>query len=309
MKDVESITVRKLIVAARRRGERVKDIARMFGVCRKTVWKWWKRTRKRGGISLKSLSRKPHTIYKKVDRQIENQILALRTAFKWGTDRLRKYLISSPRYVKDFIRKATGKRFKSCLLSRQAINEILARHNLNGSPYRAVKDWKFFSAENPNDMWQIDLKGPCLIGDKKRYLLVVLDDHSRYLILVEILDSIKAEDVTSALEVLLRRRKTMPHVFLSDNGPQFKVDFEKWCKLKGIEVEHTPPHYPQSKGKVERSIRNISEEFLRLNPHLTDVVSDLKEFVRWYNNERFHMGINAIPSDIYFGHGNVTDLG
>lgn len=301
MNDVELITLRKLIVAARRRGEKVKDIARMFGVSRWMVWKWWKRTRRRGGISYKSLSRRPKTIYKKMNRQIENQILALRTAFKWGTGRLRQYLISSPKYVRKFVKKVTGKRFRSALFSRQAINEILKKHRMNGSPYTAVKDWKYFRAESPNDTWQIDFKGPCLIGDKRRHLLVIKDDHSRYFVLVEILESIKTKDILPVIERLLRRRKVMPKLFLSDNGKQFKESFEKWCAERGIKVEHTPPYYPQSKGKVERGIRNINEEFLRLNPHLENVEKDLKEFVRWHNNERFHTGINAIPAEVYFG--------
>lgn len=301
MNDVESITLRKLIVAARRRGEKVKDMARMFGVSRWMVWKWWKRTRRRGGISYKSLSRRPHTVYKRVDRQIENQIIAMRTSFKWGTCRIRQYLISAPSYIREFIRKVTGKRYKRALLSRQTINKILGKHRMNGSPYRTVKKWKFFRAKSPNDMWQIDLKGPCLIGSKRAYLLVVIDDHSRYLILVEILEGIKTGNVTSVLERLLHRRKRFPKIILSDNGSQFRDEFEKWCKGKGIELERTPPYYPQSKGKVERSIRNINEEFLRLNPYIGDVGAALKEFVRWHNNNRFQTGINVIPANIYFG--------
>lgn len=299
MNEEELITVRKLLVAARRRGERVKDIARMFGVNRWTVWKWWKRTRRSGGISCKSLSRRPKTVYKKVDRRIENQIVALRTSFKWGTGRIKQYLLSPPGYIKKFVKKVTERRFEACLLSRQAINEVLKKHRMNGSPYRAVKDWKFFRARKPNEMWQIDLKGPCLIGDRRRHLLVVIDDHSRYLVLVEILERIKAEDVIAVLERVLKRRK-LPKLILSDNGPQFKEEFAEWCRRRGIEVEHTPPHYPQSKGKVERCIRNINEEFLRLNRFIEDVPSALKQFVRWHNNERFHTGIGAFPADVYF---------
>ena len=36
--------IRELIVKARRNGKRVKDIAEMFDVSRKTVWKWHKRS-------------------------------------------------------------------------------------------------------------------------------------------------------------------------------------------------------------------------------------------------------------------------
>ncbi|MBC7129266.1 MAG: DDE-type integrase/transposase/recombinase [Thermoplasmatales archaeon] len=43
-----------------------------------------------------------------------------------------------------------------------------------------------------------------------------------------------------------------------------KETIEKWCKKEGIEVEYTPPYYPQTKGKIERAIRTFNEEFLKM---------------------------------------------
>jgi len=40
--------VRRLIVRARRSGMRVKDIVKIFGVSRKTVWKWMRRAKHPG---------------------------------------------------------------------------------------------------------------------------------------------------------------------------------------------------------------------------------------------------------------------
>jgi transposase len=49
---------RKAMVRAVRFGVRVKDVARIFMVSRKTIWKWHKRVSKRG---------QPHRTYPKVN--------------------------------------------------------------------------------------------------------------------------------------------------------------------------------------------------------------------------------------------------
>jgi len=300
MHDGELIVLRKRIVAARNRGEKVKDIARIFGISRWMVWKWWKRTRKRGGISYKSMSRAPKRRRHKLNQQIENQILALRASFRWGTGRIGQYLSSPPDYIRKFIEKVTEHDFICCNISRQAINRVLKRHNMNGSPYAAVRVWNRFTAVNPNDMWQIDLKGPCLLGSRRVYLLVVIDDHSRYLLLVQILEKADAHNVILSLERFLGSA-IPPQMILSDNGGQFKDDFTAWCSGRGIKLEHGAPHHPETRGKVERGIRNINEEFLRLNPILENPESCLAEFVRWYNHDRVQMGICATPASLYFG--------
>lgn len=77
--------IRKLIVSAKRRGARTKDIAKMFNVHRKTVWKWCKRAKHRGRESFKDKSKRPKNIKKKTTIEIENAIIVLREAFNWGT--------------------------------------------------------------------------------------------------------------------------------------------------------------------------------------------------------------------------------
>ena len=301
MTDVESIkvTVRKLIVSARRKGEKVKDITRMFGVCRKTVWKWWKRTRRRDGLSYKDLSKVPKTIYRKVDRKLGEQIIAIRKLTNWGTERIRKVLVSAPRYLRKIVRKVTGRPFINARISRQTINETLRKYRMNGSPYRIKRDVMLHRAKSPDEVWQIDFKGPCLFGDKRTNLLVIVNDYSSSLITADPIAKPTVENMTGNLDSVLSHRKTKPKMFLADNGPQFKEQFKDWCRGKGIKLENTPPPSPEAKGKVERGMRNLKEEFLRLNRYLENPVEDLKEYVRWYNNDRYHMGIGTVPAALY----------
>ena len=66
-----------------------------------------------------------------------------------------------------------------------------------------------------------------------------------------------------------------------------------------MRIVRSRPYYPQTKGKVERSIRNINEEYLRL---YSDVNSDtLADYIVWYNTARYHDGIGMTPAERYFG--------
>lgn len=67
-------------------------------------------------------------------------------------------------------------------------------------------------------------------------------------------------EITNLLEELPRK----PENILTDNGTQFKKKWKKWCKKRCIKALFTHPYYPQDKGKVERAIRNVSEEFVNL---------------------------------------------
>ena len=87
-----------------------------------------------------------------------------------------------------------------------------------------------------------------------------------------------------------------PSKILADIGPQFRDIFENGCKKLKIEVEHTPKHYSQSKGKVERCIQTFKEEFLRLGSVFDRVDGLLPQFVRWYNFDRLHMGLGCVPA-------------
>jgi transposase InsO family protein len=301
--------IRELIVKARRNGKRVKDIAEMFDVNRKTVWKWCKRTMRVGRPVYRDRSKKPYRVYRKITPTVEEAILLLRDNFQWGTQRIMIALLSPPPYIRYFLETATGKEWKNIKISRQAINNILQKHKMNGSPYKKTrKDWNFFTATGPNEMWQIDIKGPFLIDGKRLNALLILDDYSRFLISVKLFKSITTDVVTQALGQCISTYNS-PGKILSDNGPQFRETFEKWCSepKRKIDVVHAPPFYPQCKGKIERCIRNFNEEYIRLDKVFEDISTFVKDYQEWYNNERFNSGISDIPVNLYLSE-NVTDV-
>jgi hypothetical protein len=118
------------------------------------------------------------------------------------------------------------------VLSRETINNVLARNNQNGYQ-REFKRWKFFRAKTPDELWQIDFKGPFTVHGKKYWFLICIDDYSRFLIVAE---QFNHEPKTREVTDLLERQKSLPKAILSDHGPQFKEKWKRWCRQHGVEA-------------------------------------------------------------------------
>lgn len=58
---------------------------------------------------------------------------------------------------------------------------MLTCHGLYGYPC-SYKRWRFFRAGEPDELWQVDFKGPYRVRGRRYWFLVVIDDYSRYLI-------------------------------------------------------------------------------------------------------------------------------
>jgi len=275
---------RLLIAKAIERGKDINIVADIFGVSQKTVRRWSNRKRFTDRI------RKPKQ--SKITLETELAILAIRTTFKWGTARIQQGLLNLPAYAK----KALQNTVENVHLSRTAINNVLKKHKLNGYQNES-KRWKFFRAKKPDELWQLDPKGPFIIQGEKYWFIICIDDYSRYMLIAEQLDhSPKTENITNMLDKL----KKKPEKILTDNAKLFSKKWERWCFFNGIKPLYAHPYYPQDKGKVERAIRNISEEFIHLMVKfpewLNGVIGDYKE---WFNNFRFHRGIGTVPSALY----------
>jgi transposase InsO family protein len=237
----------------------------------------------------KDKPRKPKSA--KVTGEVELSILKLRTTFKWGTARIQQGLYNLPAFIRDSVGCVQGVK-----LSRETINNVLARNNQNGYMHE-FKRWKFFRAKCPDELWQIDFKGPFSVQGKKYWFLVCIDDYSRFIVCAEQFDH---ELTTAETTAVLEKQKRLPKAILSDHGAQFKEQWKSWCKEHGVEAHFAHPSYPQDKGKVERCIQNLNREFVN---HLRKFPEWLKgrvsEYREWFNHSRFHRGVKAFPAELY----------
>lgn len=280
---------RRFLIKALRKKVPVNMIAKVFGVNRKTVWYWGKQDARTGLID------KPRNKARKITLQVELTILFLRVMFKWGTARIQQGLFDLP----DFMKKEMENPVQRVKLSRQSINEVLRKHHLNGFT-REQKAWKFFRASQPNELWQLDLKGPFTVQGQKWYFLICIDDYSRYIVTADQFDHCpNIQEILGSIQPSINQFH--PKNILTDNNP-FKQDWAEKLKQQGINALFAHPYYPQDKGKVERCIRNLAEEFVNLLlkfPHWLN--GKLKQWVEWYNNHRYHRGIKGYPVTLFYG--------
>lgn len=275
---------RLLIAKAVERGKDIKVVADIFGISQKTVKRWSFRKR------FTDKPRKPKT--SKITIDVELAVLAMRTTFRWGCARIQQGLMNLPSFAKNALQNVV----ENVFLSRTAINGVLKKHKLNGYLNEAKK-WKFFRAAKPDELWQLDIKGPFTIQGKKYWFIICIDDYSRYLLLTEQIDHAPTtEDITFALEKLGKK----PSNILTDNAKIFAKKWKLWCMYNEIKPLYAHPYYPQDKGKVERTIRNVAEEFIYLMPKFPEWLNGvIEDYKNWFNNYRFHRGIGTVPTALY----------
>ena len=113
------------------------------------------------------------------------------------------------------------------------------------------------------ELLHVDLMGPTRTESLggKRYIMVIVDDYSRYT-WVEFLR--EKSEACERLEILckkLQNEKGVPIAKIrSDHRKEFEnARFESFCERKGIKREFSAPKTPQQNGVVERKNRVIQE--------------------------------------------------
>ncbi len=279
-----SLEKRRLIADARRRGIKIARIAEVVGTSITTVKRWAKR---RCFADQERKAKKSKITFK-----VELAILALRTLFRWGCARIQQGLINLPSYM----RKTLQNTVSNVALSRTAINTVLTAHRLNGYQCE-TKHWKFFRAKCPDELWQLDLKGPFRVQGKKYWFIICIDDYSRYLLLAE---PVNHCPTTQEITKHLNKLPYKPRKLLTDNAKHFAKQWKSWCNNNDIEPLFAHPYYPQDKGKIERAIRNVAEEFIYLLKKFPAwLQGKIKAYQHWFNTKRFHHGIGTVPSTLY----------
>ena len=97
-------------------------------------------------------------------------------------------------------------------------------------------------------------------GSGNRYILSVIDIHSRYLVLIPTIDQ-KAHTFIDQFVTQWISHFGVPDILLSDNGPAFTAKTAKaFYKLYGIKKNFSLPLRPQSNGIVERSNQSVVQQ-------------------------------------------------
>jgi transposase InsO family protein len=194
--------------------------------------------------------------------------------------------------------------------SPSTITAILRRHGVEIGAYGGgAQPFVRFEHPAPNDLWQMDFKGHVGLADGTRlHPLTILDDHSRYCLMLGAAGNQKTETVQGFLTEAFRRYG-LPRTLITDNGsPWGDGPGSPWTPLgvflidQGIIISHSRPYHPQTMGKDERFHRSLKAEALS-GPPFADLPTARRRLAHWrevYNRQRPHEALGlAVPADRY----------
>lgn len=273
-------------------GANVSALSRRFEISRKTAYKWLGRATEDGSDH----SRRPLGSPRKTSASIEASVLALRDEHPdWGARKLRRRLLDMG---------VTG------LPSVSTFTAILHRHGrITEAASETAAHWQRFEHAAPNDLWQIDFKGHFAVGEGRCHPLTILDDHSRFNIVLKACAGETYVEIKPHL-IAVFQRYGLPLQMSCDNGPPWGTCQRQdrltrmgaWLIRIGIDLHHNRPHHPQSNGKDERFHRTLNSGVIRRrafhNP--TDVQIAFDAFRSVYNEQRPHEAIGLdVPLSRY----------
>ena len=119
-----------------------------------------------------------------------------------------------------------------------------------------------FEADRPNVRWVGDaLHGP-LVAGRKAILIAFLDDHSRAVVAARWGYAENAVALRETLKLGLASRGRPAQAYV-DNGSMFiDAGLRRACAVLGIKLTHSQPGKPAGRGKIERFLRTVRDQFL-----------------------------------------------
>jgi len=259
------------VVLAERGEKSLSALCQEFGVSRPTGYLWLSRYRQGGLAGIAERSRRPQRSPGRTAPAAEAQVLELRQRYPdWGARKLQVRL-----------------RQGGLDLAHSTIHRILLRHGRvhSASPGLATQR---FERSAPNELWQMDFKGPLCVAERVGPLSV-LDDHSRYLVVLQKVADNRGEVVREHLQGAFEECG-VPQGMLMDHGipwwsaqsPQGITRLSLWLMKQGIALHWGRMRHPQTQGKVERFHGELKRA-LECRPPRGELQAWLDEF-RWEHN-------------------------
>jgi putative transposase len=156
---------------------------------------------------------------------------------------------------------------------------------------------------DPNDVWTADFKGHFRTTDGVYcYPLTVVDHHTRYLLDVRALPSVRMVESIPVFERLFKD-VGLPRAIRTDNGAPFAstaihglCEMNVWWIKLGILHQRITPSSPQENGAHERMHRTLKAETTR--PPGSSLRGQQRKFDRFrdgFNTERPHEALGQKP--------------
>lgn len=288
LKDLMDIK-RDFVALALQEGCNRRELCRRFGISPKTGYALLARYAQEGSAAYMPRSRRPTESPTRTSPEVEKAVLDLRTSHPaWGGRKIARRLADLG---------------MAKVPPASTITAILHRHGLiSPQASLAAQHWQRFEHERPNALWQIDFKGDFATAQARCYPLTLLDDHSRFNLLLQAQARTGTEQVQPQL-VEVFRRYGLPARINADNGSPWGSpsaggrslsELAVWLIRLGVRVSFSAPYHPQTNGKLERFHRTLDVEVIA-GRNFPDLNAAQQAFDRWrttYNCQRPHEALD-----------------
>lgn len=296
----DPVKQRELFVKETRRSRvSFTELCELFGVSRKTGYKWLKRAELEGLTGLEDRSRRPHSNARAVQPAMIERLIRLRRKHPlWGGRKLLEWLRQNEPHWS--------------LPAASTVTELLKREGLvkprkrRGS--RIPRTQPLAHAKHPNDVWTIDFKGDFKLGDGSRcYPLTVTDAVSRAGLCCRGQATLANLPTQKSLTRTFREWG-LPLRIRSDNGNPFGTSctgplsrFSIWLIKLGIRPEFIAPAHPEQNARHERFHRTLKEHCcIPPSSSLQAQQRRFNSFLREYNDERPHEALGGkTPASVH----------
>lgn len=154
--------------------------------------------------------------------------------------------------------------YRGLKIAARSVSRLFKNHDLNSRRLKVKKYYRSFEMNHINELWQTDISDGLFIGEQKKmtYLFAFLDDHSRLVPHGQFYYDEKLPRLEDCLKKAILKRG-IPRAIYADNGKIFISNhFKRICAELGINLMHTLPYSPESKGKIERFFLRVQKQFL-----------------------------------------------
>jgi len=264
-----------------RDGWSTRQVARYTGYHQSSIVRWVEQARNSNLLVIPTRSSRPRHHPRELSQEIISSILTLRAERNQCAEILHHRLTN-----------------EGIVISISSVKRILKRFNC--SRYSRWKKWHQYPerplAEKPGILVEIDTihDGP---HEDRLYVYTMLDVCSRFAY------AEPSMKINTHRSLKFVRNAALPFsvkTLQSDHGPEFSKWFTKMVAVDGVAHRHSRVRRPNDNAHLERFNRTIQDECLSRIPRtLRNYQKEIPEYLRYYNEERPHMGLNfKTPAEV-----------
>jgi transposase InsO family protein len=269
----------------------VTELCELYGISRKTGYKWIDRYLTHGPQGLEERSRRPSMSPRHTPDHVVAELLdARRRHPSWGAKKLLSILSQRhPHWP-------WPARSTVCdILSRHGLVPKKRRRRVIGHPGKPASH-----IGAPNAVWSADFKGHFKTGDGRYcYPLTITDGYSRFLLACQALSSTRVQEAKPVFTRVFKEFG-LPQRIRTDNGVPFATNtlgrlsqLSAWWVRLGILPEFIEPGKPHQNGRHERMHRTLKADTTR--PPGANLRAQQQKFTHFreeFNHERPHEALD-----------------